>query len=96
MNAVDIPPGNRCIFIVRVIQQRKDDFCAHRCFIAGVDGVAFHAFGTPFVSGIRAIGFGAYCNSLCNHKCRVESNAELTDDIRIVIQGVFGFEYTRA
>ena len=48
------------------------------------DGVAVGAVGDPFPSGVLTVLLGNDGDLLCHHKGRVETNAELTDDVDVL------------
>ena len=56
------------------------------------------------IEGIKAVSYthldvykrqGYDLNMLCDHKCRIEANAELTDDVDVVLLFVFVLERQR-
>ena len=73
------------VFIVCVILDFKNNLCAGIFLFNLADCVAVCTAWLPAICRILTIFLCVYGNLLCNHKCRVETNAELTDNVNVVL-----------
>ena len=78
-----------------IVQQFQGDLRADRILVAGVHGIALNALRLPYIALCLAERQRLYCHTLCHHKCGVETDTELTDDLVVLCQIVFLLELER-
>ena len=83
------------ILVLRIILDGQHDLRAVFRLFARCNRVAVRTVGLPAVGLVAACRTGYDLNMLCDHKCRIEANAELTDDVDVVLLFVFVLERQR-
>ena len=83
------------ILVLRVVLDGQHDLGAGLSLVARRDGVAVRTVGLPAVGLVAAYRTGYDLNVLSDHKCRIKANAELTDDVNVILLFVLGLEGQR-
>ena len=78
------------VLLVGVGLDGHDDVGAHGLLLTGLDGVTVHPFGLPLPGRVCPVGLGDHRDLVGHHEGRVESHAELTDDVQLRVVGVLG------
>ena len=73
------------ILIFRVILQIQNDFCSMLIFFTFINGIAVNRIAAPQIGGFLTVFLRRYLHTAGNHKCRIEADTKLSDDIHIIL-----------
>ena len=84
------------LFFLGVLFDMQNDLGAVVGLFALADGIAVRAVGLPAIRLLCAIRLGFHAHVVADHKRGIETHAELTDDVDILVLFVFRLEFQRA